>query len=268
MILTRAGRGARGVLASARKLAQWLSPPCCLLCKEPHHRQQAICIACEKALPRNISACGQCGLPTVAGITSILATAPFCECCVTCQRRPPPFQKTLAPFLMRTGIRDLIHLWKFQGQPHLTPLLAELFASALPTESLQAAQPSAVLIPVPTQWHRQVIRGFDHTWLLAQALRWQLLSHHEIVRWLKSNRYRKPQHRLNRRTRIQGEHDRFVAHPKVAGRHVILIDDVMTTAATARSAAAACAAAGAESITVWCLARTPRPEGRHTDAVR
>ena len=268
MILTRAGGGARGLLASARKLAQWLSPPCCLLCKERHHRQQAICISCEKALPRNISACRQCGLPLVAGITPSPAKAPRCECCVNCQRRPPPFQKTLAPFLMHTGMRDLIHLWKFQSQPHLTPLLAELFASAPPTESLQVAQPSAVLIPVPTQWHRQIIRGFDHTWLLAQALRWQLLSQPEIRRWLKSTRYRKPQHRLNRRTRIQGGHDRFVAHPKVAGRQVILIDDVMTTAATARSAAAACAAAGAESITVWCLARTPRPEDKDTDAVR
>lgn len=266
--MTRAGEGARGLLASARKLAQWLSPPCCLLCRESHHRQQAICIACEEALPRNSSACEQCGLPLVAGINPLPAKARIWACCVNCQHRPPRFQKTLAPFLMQMGMRDLIHLWKFQGQSQLTPLLAALFASAVPAERLQAAPPSAVLIPVPTQRYRQIIRGFDHTWLLAQALRWQVLSQHEIKRWLENTRYRKPQHRLNRRTRIQGGHARFVAHPSVAGRHIILIDDVMTTGATARSAAAACAAAGAESITVWCLARTPRPEEKGTDAVR
>ena len=268
MILTRAGGGARGLLASARKLAQWLSPPCCLLCKERHHRQQAICISCEKALPRNISACRQCGLPLVAGITPSPAKAPRFECCVNCQRHPPPFQKTLAPFLMHTGMRDLIHLWKFQGQSHLTSLLAVLFTSAIAPRTVRQIPRSAVLVPIPTQWHRQIVRGFDHTWLLAQALRWHLPGDNKINPWLRNTGFLKPQHRLDRRDRMKRGRDRFSAHPNAAGEHIILIDDVMTTGATARSAAAAFAAVGAQSITVWCIARTPAPEDKRTDTLR
>ena len=84
-----------------------------------------------------------------------------------------------APYLMRTGMRDLIHLWKFQNRRQLTGLLTELLLRllpAVPTESLTYPEAAAhtVLVPIPTQWRRQVRRGFDHTWLLANAIqpRW------------------------------------------------------------------------------------------------
>ena len=53
--------------------------------------------------------------------------------------------------------------------------------------------------------------------------------------------------------------DRFIAHWAIAGHNVVLIDDVMTTGATARAAARACVETGARSVAVWCLARTPAP---------
>jgi ComF family protein len=165
-------------------------------------------------------------------------------------------------------MRELIHLWKFQGQSRLTPLLAALFAAAVPLERMEPTPESPVLVPVPTQWHRQIFRGFDHTWLLTEALRRQLPRKHEIKPWLRNARYFKPQHRLNRRNRLQGAKGRFVVHPGVTDRHVILIDDVMTTGTTARAAANACAAGGARSIAIWCLARTPAPEGKPAGALR
>jgi ComF family protein len=116
-----------------------------------------------------------------------------------------------------------------------------------------------MLVPIPTQWRRQARRGFDHTWLLANAIRSQCLQPAVVRPWLLNRHYRAAQHRLNRKSRLADTRDRFVARPSIAGHKVVLIDDVMTTGATARAAARACAEAGALSVAVWCLARTPAP---------
>ena len=77
---------------------------------------------------------------------------------------------------MRTGIRDLIHLWKFQNRPQLSSLVADLLVNDLPQAAKDLGAPEStasqrLLVPIPTQWHRQVSRGFDHTWFMAQAIR-------------------------------------------------------------------------------------------------
>ena len=77
---------------------------------------------------------------------------------------------------MRTGIWDLIQLWKFQNRPQLSSLVADLPVNDLPQAAKELGAPEntasqRVLVPIPTQWRRQVSRGFDHTWLLAQAIR-------------------------------------------------------------------------------------------------
>ena len=261
-------REIRQLLAGAASLVQWLSPPCCLLCEATHDRQQPICLRCELALPRNRLACHQCGLPLAAEARRTSQQISRSDRCVNCLRSPPRFQQTLAPFLMQEEMRKLIHLWKFHGQSQLTPLLAALFARAAPPDYPKSTEEPAVLVPVPTQWYRQVRRGFDHTWLLATALQWQLCRNPDVKHWLRNTRYQRPQHQLDRRTRIQGGADRFVAHPGVADRHIILIDDVMTTGSTAHSAAGACNEQGARSVAIWCLARTPAPENKVRDALR
>ena len=95
--------------------------------------------------------------------------------CLTCIRHSPAVVSARAPYLMRTGIRDLIHLWKFENRPQLSSLVADLLVKDLPhaAKGLGAPESTAsqrVLVPIPTQWRRQVSRGFDHTWLLAKAI--------------------------------------------------------------------------------------------------
>ena len=161
---------------------------------------------------------------------------------------------------MCTGMRDLIHLWKFQNRPQLTGLLADLLLSRLPTASTESlttprAAAHTILVPIPAQWRRQTRRGFDHIWLLANAIRSQCLQPTVVRPWLLNRHYRAAQHRLNKKSRLADTRDRFVARPSIDGHKVVLIDDVMTTGATAR------AEAGARSVAVWCLARTPAPFG-------
>ena len=257
-----------------RRLVQvirWLAPANCLLCRCQHNRARAICADCEAAFSRNHRACQRCALPLLTETGSGPSQSNCCASadpylCRHCLRQPPQFVSAHAPYLMRTGIRDLIHLWKFQNRPQLTGLLAELMLSRLPTASAESltnpgATAHTILVPIPTQWRRQVRRGFDHTWLLANAIR-SHCSQPVLVRpWLKNRHYRPAQHRLNKKSRLADTRDRFIAHPAIAGHNVALIDDVMTTGATARAAARACTEVGAHSVAVWCLARTPAPFG-------
>lgn len=250
---------------------RWLAPASCLLCRCQHNRACTICIDCEAAFSRNQHACHRCALPlepTHAPVVnrSDLAYLSVQRLCPPCIKNPPHFFGAHAPYLMRTGMRDLIHLWKFQNRPQLTGLLAELLLSGLRTDLTErlttpTSAAHTVVIPIPTQWRRQVRRGFDHTWLLANAIRSQWIPPAVVRPWLKNRRYRPAQHRLNKKNRLADTQDRFVAHPSIADQKVVLIDDVMTTGATARAAARACAEAGAHSVAVWCLARTPAPFG-------
>jgi ComF family protein len=248
---------------------RWLAPASCLLCRCQHNRACTICVDCEAAFSRNQHACHRCALPlqpTQAPVVNRLDLAYLSvrRLCPPCIKNPPHFFGAHAPYLMRTGMRELIHLWKFQNRPQLTGLLADLLLSRLPTASAESlttpwASAQTVLVPIPTQWRRQVRRGFDHTWLLANGIRSRCSPPVAVRPWLDNRHYRPAQHRLDKKSRLADAKDRFVARPSIAGHKVVLIDDVMTTGATARAAARACAEAGALSVAVWCLARTPAP---------
>ena len=164
-------------------------------------------------------------------------------------------------FLMQDGFRELLHLWKFNNRPNLSRFLASLFKEAMiDVRAVPIASGTRpLLIPIPTQWHRQFWRGFDHTWLLAQALGHAINPDAEIRPWLRNNQKRQSHHQLSRALRWANSEGRFVGDPRIQGREVVLIDDVMTTGATVSSAALACHLKGARSVRVWCLARTPAP---------
>ena len=201
---------------------------------------------------RNQASCPRCALPS-AGMTSRTTL----NCCTRCLQHPLYFSETRAPFLMQGGIRDLIHLWKFQYQPQLSLLLASLFTreAFTPTDLPR----SLVLTPIPTQWRRQLHRGFDHTRVLAQAIATTHPHSLTVKPWLRHTRSGATQHRLSRLARWRNQHERFAVSTKIRGCRVVLLDDVMTTGATINAAAGTCLEAGAKQVTAWCLARTSEP---------
>ena len=251
---------ASDTVAGARKLRSLSTPAqqgsCYLFGLRGGIQPQSTCLPSLRPAPSDHPFAG--GQPI--GVARVSAQ----RLCPTCIKHPPHFFGAYAPYLMRTGMRDLIHLWKFQNRPQLTGLLAELLLSHLPTDSGDSlTHPGAAahtsLVPIPTQWRRQMRRGFDHTWLLANAIPSQWAQPAAVSPWLKNRHYRPAQHRLNTQSRLADTQDRFIADPAIAGHNVALIDDVMTTGATARAAARACTEAGAHSVAAWCLARTPAP---------
>lgn len=155
----------------------------------------------------------------------------------------------------------LIQAFKFQQRVDLAPLLAGLLADAV--RSAGAPRPD-VLLPVPLARQRRAERGYDQGWLLARRLPGllggaaRLPARHDLLQRVLET---PPQAGLDRAERQHNLRAAFwvppAAQPAVQGRHLALLDDVMTTGATLREAAATLCRAGAASVRVWVLARTP-----------
>jgi predicted amidophosphoribosyltransferase len=143
---------------------------------------------------------------------------------------------------MQDGFRELLHLWKFNNRPNLSRFLASLFKEAMiDVRAVPIASGTRpLLIPIPTLGHA-------------------INPDAEIRPWLRNSQKRQSHHQLSRALRWANSEGRFVGDPRIQGRKVVLIDDVMTTGATVSSAAHACHLAGARSVYIWCLARTPAP---------
>lgn len=150
-------------------------------------------------------------------------------------------------------LRELIHLFKYGRVRSLARPLGERLVSALPWD-----QRFDVIVPVPLHWRRRLARGFNQANLLAGAVarRYGL----PVSPALKRRRRTDSQAGLSnakRRANVSGAF--AVRRPEVVrGRRVLLVDDVMTTGATASACAAALKRAGAAYVAVLTLARTDR----------
>jgi ComF family protein len=121
-----------------------------------------------------------------------------------------------------------------------------------------------IIIPLPLHWSRQLRRGFNQSQGIAQILVTGLHGSKINNHSLRRRGYRRPQHLLGQRQRLQSMQGAFeVGTVKpLEGRTVALVDDVITTGATASAAAKALLAAGVSAVDIWCIART----GWHIDA--
>jgi ComF family protein len=117
-----------------------------------------------------------------------------------------------------------------------------------------------LLLPVPLSNQRLRQRGYDQAWELARALG-KVLGLRSEARTLRRHIDTAPQSTLDRRSRALNLRGAFHVdpawRPNVAGKHIALVDDVMTTGASFRATTHALLDAGALSVDVWCVARTP-----------
>lgn len=225
-------------------LAQLLdiAPPRCLHCGQCGSLPEWLCSQCLAEVSGNLGACPRCGLPGGTG---------GCESCST---NPPAFRQTVAPLTYSPVVRTLIHRWKFKGHTGLTPYLTGLAG----VSSYARTAPDAI-IPVPPHWRRRLSRGFDQTWLLANDIARRHPAQPVVKAGLRRHRRTDQQRQLGSEARIRNMAGAFVATENMLGRHVALIDDVMTTGATVNACAQALLAAGARQVDVWCLVRVASP---------
>lgn len=218
----------------------------CPLCRAP---ADGLCAACLATLPRNLNPCPRCALP-------LPATAPPGRLCAACQARPPAFDLAFAPLLYAAPVDDLVARLKYHRQLALGPALAGVLAEAMRGRP----DPPALLLPVPVDAARLRERGFNQASELARVLADRL-----GIPWqaglLRRVRAADPQRGLTRRQRRRNLRGAFACDGGLPA-HVALVDDVMTTGATAEEAGTTLKRAGVKRVEVWAVARTPAPEGR------
>jgi len=233
---------AHGVYGWASRLLERLLPSRCLVCGEAGMNGHDLCVFCRQSLPWLTVACVRCALPL--GIGAGL--------CGHCLRHPPPQTATRAAFVYRTPLDRLLPRAKFHGDLAGLRLLSSLMADAV----ADADRPQA-LVPIPLHRTRLRRRGYDQALELARPMARRLgVPLRDDLLW--RVHATAAQSRLDAAARRRNLRGAFAVHRRARmPTHVALVDDVMTTGATARSAATALLRAGIVRVDVWVCARVP-----------
>ncbi|MEO0002866.1 MAG: hypothetical protein RLZZ22_558, partial [Pseudomonadota bacterium] len=210
-----------------------------------------ICPACLECHGRPLPRCPGCAL----------ALAPGLERCTRCaEAGPGPLRHCIARV-------DYVHPWsalvaRLKRDPAWAPPLARLLVDAPGLPAL--LQATDLMLPIPLSPDKLRARGYNQAWELTKALRRQLRdAPPALPGLLRRQPQAATQHELAREQRFDNARLAYTvdpaAGPRLRGRRILLIDDVMTTGATLQSAATVLLAAGAAQVGALVFARTPAP---------
>ncbi len=193
--------------------------------------------------------------PRCAGCARVLGTP--ASHCGECLQAPSAFVRCITVADYASPWRELIAGFKFRQQVELAGALADALGRAVATADERA--PDWVL-PVPLSRERLRERGFNQAWEIARRVArrrgWRASAH--LLQRVRDTAH---QIGMTREERARNLRDAFWVDDRfgrrLAGRRVALVDDVLTTGATAQAAALALRRAGADSVSLWVIARTP-----------
>lgn len=234
-------------------------PPICPVCVKPlgDGRRDPLCGVCWEDLPRiEPPWCRRCGRP-FPRFHDTTPTNPVPDegyLCQECVEHPGAYAVARACAGFRDGMREAIHALKYGGKAALARPLGDLMAES--GRALWPDLPFDLILPVPLHRRRLRERGFNQAELLARrcARAWGLrVSGGVLVRV----RFTHPQTELDREERRRNVREAFrLRRPAVVrGRRILLVDDVLTTGATAQECARVLRGGGAQVVTVFTLAR-------------
>jgi ComF family protein len=197
-------------------------------------------MVCDQALPYLGTAhCPVCALPTLAA-----------EVCGKCLSRPPLFSHTTAVFGYAFPLDKLIQAMKYGEQLALAHAFAEKLAHCIDKTAL----PDYV-IPMPLHPAKLRERGFNQSLLLA-AKAARELDLKLLPNACQRVRDTPPQSALSWKERKKNVRDAFCCDRDLTGKHVALVDDVLTSGASLNALAEAVHKRGASRISAWVVART------------
>jgi len=234
----------RTLLAAGR--VAW--PTQCAVCRA--WGRARICAACDArhAVPR--PRCTGCGLAVPAGVAR----------CGACIAHAPPFAHCVAALDYRFPWSRLVGGLKFHGQTGLVAPLGDRLAERVRIAGRDAVV--ALVLPVPLGAERLAERGFNQGALLARRVAGALalpVDAHALQRVVETPHLAD----LPQPERARAIRGAFAVAPgarrRIEGRALALVDDVMTTGATAAEAARTLLDAGAASVDLWVVTRTPPP---------
>jgi ComF family protein len=238
--------------APLRLVLDFALPPRCPACgtitADPHR----FCLDCWRSLVfLGEPCCACCGLPFDYDSGDDAR-------CGRCLADPPRFDRLRAAVAYGEVARRVALKLKYSGRPGVAETLA-----ALMVRHLREAPPDAMLVSVPLHRWRIWRRGYNQAALVAAALS-RRTGLPAVPSALLRIRATPPLRGMNRRERAETVRGAFQvaqrAKPLVKGRHILLIDDVFTSGATAGACAKALKRAGAARVEVLCWARVLREE--------
>jgi ComF family protein len=233
-------------------LLHMLYPPQCLSCDARVTTDFGLCGACWRATPfASGMVCDQCGVPLPGQDSTEVAV---CDDCILIAR---PWARGRAALVYKDNARHLVLALKHGDRLDLARPAAEWMHRAV----VPILKPGMVVVPIPLHWMRLVKRRYNQAGMLAEGVaRLAGLAHcPDALRRVRRTGTQDGHSRDGRFANVVGA---LRVHPAraglVEGRHVLLVDDVMTSGATFAAAAEACLAVGASDVSVLCLARVAK----------
>lgn len=207
--------------------------------------QVLVCPSCAAQLAPYIGArCVLCGLPYEDPASPSVP-------CGKCLGSPPPWTHLAFYGLYSNLLQSLLLRLKYHEDFSLVPVLGALLCQAY-----ACLPPCQIVLAVPQHPDHLRERGFNQAHELARVLA-RATGLQLAPKALCRTRPTLPQTQLGARERRENPKNSFAAH-HVAGAHVLLVDDTMTTGSTLHHASLALLAGGAASVSVVVVARTPR----------
>lgn len=224
-------------MTSASLFARWLHPPCavCSLAPGP------LCSACEADFfPAQRTRCTVCAIPLDGGD----------NVCGRCCSSPPRFEGATALADYAPPVAGMVAALKFRAHLELAPLFGDMLARR------HAPGARSLVVPVPLSFERLSERGFNQSLQIARAYCRSSGArlHADAVRRI---RHSPPQQTLALDARRRNIRGAFAAAGDLAGREVLVVDDVMTSGSTMDEIARVLLAAGATRVHALVVARTP-----------
>ncbi len=229
-----------------RWLLRLIYPPKCVFCSAVVENDRfAVCDNCIEDLPHNTRACRVCGMPLDTVFGDLL--------CTRCRKRKRAFESAYVPFVYKDKVRSAILRFKFGNRR----ASAKTFATymLLKIRELEGQRPDMITF-VPMHFIRRGMRGYNQAELLARAL--GEIMHVPVKPTLRKTKHTMPQSKRGGRERQKAPKGVYALQKDadVAGKKILLLDDVITTGTTLDVCARILKTAGADRIEVATVAAT------------
>jgi ComF family protein len=182
--------------------------------------------------------------------------------CSACRMAEPEFERAVAYAVYQDELREMVHLLKYERMSGMARPLGKMLARTIEMLEDQAGR-ELLVVAVPLFPAKERERGYNQAALLAEAAvvelkstrpEWKLMAAHGVIRRVKDTRSQFELTPRGRRKNLQGAFQ-VVEAGRVAGREVLLVDDIYTTGATARACASVLRRAGAGKVWVATVSR-------------
>ena len=256
---------------AAESLFSVLFPSDCRICAAPllNISRLPVCPACLGQIHAiRGKVCGICGERVLGSYAEVDPNG--LQCCPVCRRVERPFERAVAYGTYDGGLRELVHLLKYNGVRPASGVLGRMLGEAITVLEPEFEQSTVIVIPVPLYKLRRRQRGFNQAELIAlAALKFHASDRMQLrIDILLRSRDTHSQIGLTshqRRENLRGAF-KVARAAEVTGRQVLLVDDVYTTGTTASECARVLRRAGAAKVWVATAARTLKLASMYADA--